>query len=123
MFYGDRLRKLRKETGYTITEFGEMWGKPFSTYAAYEQGYRKPPIEFLIQLADYYNTTIDYLLCYTDNPQSDKEKSDFKTMVNTGNLHWDGVPLTEKELKHVKDLLEIVVRDRMPEKNKSRHIV
>ncbi len=35
----------------------------------YETGERIPPTETLLILAEFYNVSIDYLLCRTDNPQ------------------------------------------------------
>ena len=35
----------------------------------YETGSRNIPIEMLIRLADYYDTTIDYLVGRTDNKE------------------------------------------------------
>ena len=37
------------------------------SYSHYETGSRGIPIEMLIRLADYYDTTIDYLVGRTDN--------------------------------------------------------
>lgn len=38
----------------------------------FENGERIPPTESLIILADFYNVSIDYILCRTDNPQINK---------------------------------------------------
>ena len=37
------------------------------SYSHYETGSRNIPIEMLIRLANYYNTSIDYLVGRTDN--------------------------------------------------------
>ena len=34
----------------------------------FERGERTPPTETLMILADFYNVTIDYILCRTENP-------------------------------------------------------
>ena len=34
----------------------------------FENGERVPPTETLIKLADFYNVSIDYILCRTENP-------------------------------------------------------
>lgn len=39
------------------------------SYSHYETGSRNIPIEMLIRLADYYDTTIDYLVGRTDNKE------------------------------------------------------
>ena len=38
----------------------------------YENEERIPPTETLLLLADFFNVSIDYLLCRTDNPQINK---------------------------------------------------
>ncbi|WP_419195994.1 helix-turn-helix domain-containing protein [Butyricicoccus faecihominis] len=39
-----------------------------TAYSHYESETRDIPTEVLRKLADYYHTSIDYLLCRTDNP-------------------------------------------------------
>ena len=41
---------------------------PQQQYFRYEQGYRDIPTDILIALADYYNTSTDYILGRTNNP-------------------------------------------------------
>lgn len=40
-------------------------------YSKYETGENDIPTNILIALADFYNTSIDYILGRTDNPHSD----------------------------------------------------
>ena len=37
-----------------------------NTYSQYENGHRQVPIDVLVKLARYYNTSIDYLVGETD---------------------------------------------------------
>ena len=62
-----RIRDLREDSDLTQTQIGENLNIPQRTYAYYESGERTIPPEILIALADFYNTSIDYLLCRTDN--------------------------------------------------------
>lgn len=112
--FGKRLKELRKKKGLTIEEVAEMLDLGRSTYAGYETETRKPPLENIIKLAQFYNTSSDYILGLTDNPQSRENDTNFKLFLEGKNLTWDGVPLTDEELKPIKDLLEIIVRDRIP---------
>lgn len=34
----------------------------------FENGERIPPTDTLIRLADFYNVSMDYIMCRTDNP-------------------------------------------------------
>lgn len=38
----------------------------------FETGERIPPTETLLVLADFYNVSIDYILCRTENPEVNK---------------------------------------------------
>ena len=48
-------------------QLGEILHISQRSYSHYETGSRGIPIEMLIRLADYYDTTIDYLVGRTDN--------------------------------------------------------
>jgi transcriptional regulator with XRE-family HTH domain len=127
---GKRLREVRKKRGLTLQEIADKLGVARSTYAGYESDYRQPPLEILVQIADILKTSTDYLLGLTDNPYPKEPTRNAKELLKENDLHWDGIPLTDEELKPLRDLLELVVRDRLPkiiqdekekEKNKSEH--
>ena len=63
-----RIRELREDHDLTQTQVADMLGMKQPQYFRYEQGYRDIPTDMLIQLADYYNTSIDYMLGRTNNP-------------------------------------------------------
>lgn len=63
-----RIRELREDHDLTQTQVAEMLGMKQPQYFRYEQGYRDIPTDMLIKLADYYNTSIDYMLGRTNNP-------------------------------------------------------
>lgn len=69
--YGDkmkyqRIRDLREDSDLTQTQIGEKLNIPQRTYAYYESGERTIPPEILIALADFHNTSVDYILGRTD---------------------------------------------------------
>ena len=63
-----RIRELREDHDLTQTQVADMLGMKQPQYFRYEQGYRDIPTDMLIQLADFYNTSIDYMLGLTNNP-------------------------------------------------------
>lgn len=63
-----RLRDLREDNDLTQQALAEILNVEQTTYSKYERGVRDIPTEVLIQLADFYNTTTDYLLGRIDNP-------------------------------------------------------
>ena len=65
----NRLKLLRKSRGYTQVSLQMQTGIEQSLLSKYETGERVPPTETLLQFADFYNVSIDYILYRTDNPE------------------------------------------------------
>jgi len=61
-----RLYSLRKEKKLTQKDITRALEIPYSTYRRYEAGERTPDVPALIQIADFYQVTIDYLVGRTD---------------------------------------------------------
>lgn len=59
---GDRLKKEREKRGWTKSYVAQKLGlRGVSTYANYEYGIRDPDTDMLVQMAQLYEQTIDYL--------------------------------------------------------------
>ncbi len=56
------LKNLRLQTKKTQEETAKNLKMPRTKYARYELGTAEPNIETLTKLADYFHTTIDYIL-------------------------------------------------------------
>lgn len=63
-----RLRDLREERDWTQKELSRMIGMSQTGYSKYETGENDIPTSILIRLSQLYQTSIDYLLCQTDEP-------------------------------------------------------
>ena len=61
-----RIRDLREDNDIKQVEMANYLHVGQSTYSQYETGQRNIPIEALIKLAYYYDTSVDYLLGITD---------------------------------------------------------
>ena len=61
-----RLKDLREDADITQKELAEYLHVKQNTYSQYENGQRQLPIEMLIALARYYETSTDYILELTD---------------------------------------------------------
>ena len=66
------LKELRKSRGYTQIALQMKTGIEQALLSKFENGERLPPTETLIRLADFYNVSIDYILCRTNNPNIQK---------------------------------------------------
>ncbi|MDR2532080.1 MAG: helix-turn-helix domain-containing protein [Oscillospiraceae bacterium] len=73
-----RLKDLRIDSDKKQRQIAEMLHVNQRTYSRYEMGQRQIPIDSLKKLADFYDTSIDYLLYRTDlkkpYPESKKLK-------------------------------------------------
>ena len=63
-----RIRELREDKDYKQKEIADFLGCTQVCYSHYENGKRDIPSDVLLQLADFYKTSVDYLLGRTDIP-------------------------------------------------------
>ena len=66
--YG-RIRDMREDRDLPQRELARLLRCTQACYSNYETGKRDIPTEVLIRLADYYKTSVDYLLGRTDDPR------------------------------------------------------
>ena len=71
-YTNNNLRQLRKEHKLTQVELQMRTGIKQALLSKFENGERIPPTETLMILADFYNASIDYILCRTKNPHLNK---------------------------------------------------
>ena len=64
-----RIRDLREDRDLTQTQLAKQLNMSQTGYSKYETGENDIPTHILIKLANYYGTSIDYLLGQTDNPK------------------------------------------------------
>ncbi len=68
MVMKNRLKTLRQKAGYTQIALQMQTGVEQALISKYENGERVPPTETLMLLADFFNVSMDYIMCRTDNP-------------------------------------------------------
>ncbi len=71
-----RLKDLREDNDKYQKDIAHLLGISQQYYSDYESGKRTIPIQHLITLAKYYNTSIDYIVGLTglSNPYNNKNK-------------------------------------------------
>ena len=62
------LKKLRMERNLSQQALGDHFCISQQSIHKYENGYAEPDIETLIEFADFFHTSVDYLIGHTDNP-------------------------------------------------------
>lgn len=93
----DQFIALRKRKKLTIQNMADVLGIAKSTYASYETGYRQPPIDALIKIADFFNVSLDILVArhHTPNVHLDQmPPTDYRLFI-------DDEELTADELKEI----------------------
>ena len=72
MFMKNNLKALRKSRGLTQISLQMQTGIEQALLSKFETGERVPPTDTLIQLADFYGVSMDYIMCRTDKPEINK---------------------------------------------------
>lgn len=106
MDLGIRLKQLRIERGLNQIDIANMLGVERSTYGKYETGDSSPDYDKLIQLSNFYQVSIDFLL----------GKTDIKSPIETIAAHHDGEEWTEEELAEIERFKEFVRMKRQQRK-------
>ncbi len=76
---GEIIKKLRKEKNITQEQLGAAVGVSKMAISYFEKGRKAPGRETLEKIADFFNTTTDYLLGRSDDP----ELTEFESRVVT----------------------------------------
>jgi len=62
----DRIKQLRKKKGVSQSELAEAIGVKTNTVSTWERGTRKPDVEALNLLSEYFEVSFEYLLGNSD---------------------------------------------------------
>ncbi|KAA6451194.1 helix-turn-helix transcriptional regulator [Bacillus swezeyi] len=105
----DRLTTLRKNKKWSLQYTADRLGIAKSTYAGYESGYRRPSLEALIEIADLFNTSTDYLLGRVDDLHNGKPKNKPIELTEWDKLKLtvDGALLSEEEIKQMVAFIKV----------------
>lgn len=63
----NRLRDMREDADLNQTQIAQYLGMSQTGYSKYETGENDIPTQVLIKLAKYYKTSIDYILCVSND--------------------------------------------------------
>lgn len=77
----NRLKKLREEHRLTQKEVAEALGYHTTTYARWEQEVHQIKLVDAINIAKYFNVSIDYIAELTDNPMPPRAKNEEKLSI------------------------------------------
>ena len=92
----NRMQSLRMEKGLNMKEAAQALKMPYTTYVNYEKGTREPNSEILIKIAQFYGTSIDYLLGKVEHKNSAKAHEISKKIPIYGEVR-AGLPTSTDE--------------------------
>ena len=96
--FASRLRALRKERGLTLQQLAKHFGMSHTTLSKYDTGSRKPDMEMLKKLSDFFGVSVDYLI--GESPVRDKEE----TVILNKSINMPELP--PEAYKELEDFIE-----------------
>ena len=69
---GEKIKQLRLKKGVTQKQIAEYLQVTTVTLQRFEYGDRRPSLDTLIKLCNFFNVSADYLLGLSDNPEINK---------------------------------------------------
>lgn len=90
MIFGDKIKELRKEKGLSQKELGDILALGQTTIANYEKNIRFPNPKTLVEIADYFDCSLDELV---------------------GRFNEELSPFTQKEIKSLKETIQTALLD------------
>lgn len=117
MYDGKRIGILRKSKGWNQTLLGDKLGVSREMVSSWERNKMQPPRKHLVQLANIFNTSVDYLLGETEEKTKVsilKEKLQNKNpnldnfLDSDFNLTWKGKELTDDQVDSLYDILKLL---------------
>ena len=118
MNYGERLKQLRKAKDLKQSDLAEILDLSSSAIGSYERCERQPSFELLRKYSDFFNVSIDYMLCLSDEKLTVEQYQQLTTLDLSDTLlkhsiTLDGVELTDADKQRVLDVVRVLLFDRM----------
>ena len=116
MNYGERLKQLRKNRHLKQADLAAILDVSTSAIGSYERCERQPTYELLHKYAAYFNVSIDYILCLSNEKLTVEQYQQLTTFDLSNVLHKHsitlaGVELTAEDKKRVLDIATVLLFD------------
>jgi transcriptional regulator with XRE-family HTH domain len=98
--FGDKLRRVRMQKGYSEEELARMMGVHPSTISSYETGNRRPHMDIIKKLSEALFISADYLIGLTDDPN----------IINYGDAYFKKHGIRKEELIQYHRLRSLIER-------------
>ena len=125
-----REKLKEQDNKYTQGYVAEIIGVARSTYTAYENGTKQPPVETINKIADLFNVSTDYLQGRTNDStppqkfingetgQKEKDEKDIakrmeeikRDLTSEDGLLFNGEPMSEEAVESFLEAMEYAIR-------------
>lgn len=80
---GRRIQQLRKERELTQEQLAEKLNVSQNTIAKIESGLRRPSIDFLLEISEFFNVSTNYLVfgVHAEDVEDEKSKKDIDETI------------------------------------------
>lgn len=118
MDFGARLKELRNSKDLKQSELAEILGISTSAVGSYERCERQPTYELLHKYAQFFNVSIDYILCnsnekLTVDAYQQLTTLDLSSFLKKHSITLDGVTLSDTDKQRVIDIAIVLCFDRL----------
>jgi len=97
---GERLQNLRKDSDMTQKEVAEALYINYRTYSAYERDEIEASDEVKVQIAKFFNVSLDYLLGLIDEPRPIRNGNEYIRLPR---------PLSESSRKELEQFIKYLL--------------
>lgn len=111
--FGKRLKKLRNEKGINQKELADKMNTTKATISRYENDKQEPSVLILEKLAEYFNTSTDYILGKSDARDPlwyEKLPAELQNFIKEENVEYLSVAFRAKEENWSPEAIEEVMK-------------
>lgn len=77
-----RIKELREKHGLTQYALAERVGSSQQAISRIENGSAVPPLDLMVNIANYFRVTLDYITCLSDTKQNVEIQLDIKAKID-----------------------------------------
>lgn len=102
MSVGARLEQLRRSRNMTQTELSKILNTTQSNIGHWENNRRNIPSDKLLDIANCFNVSVDYLLGH----ETPDQPTDLKQIIRNQSMTFDGKPLSDRDVAVIESFLK-----------------
>lgn len=123
---GDRIRKLRTEMGLTQVMLCKILNIKLTTYNTWERNVSEPKHDKILEIMNFFETSLDYLYGITDKPHMTLEENHIDRLVDEKILKLLGMSkqniahLSQNDFNRILDYTKLIIQSNKYEREVSK---